>query len=96
MSFGMTNALTHSHFMHLMNSMLMSELDKSIMVFMNELLVYSKSMEEHEEHLRIVHQLLREHQLYAKLSKCEFWLDEVPFLGHVISSEGIRVDPDKV
>jgi hypothetical protein len=53
-------------------------------------------MEEHEEHLRIVLQQLREHQLYVKFSKCEFWLDKVPFLGHIISSKGITVDPNKV
>jgi hypothetical protein len=66
------------------------------MVFIDDILVYSKSVEEHEEHLLIVLQHLREHQLYAKFSKCEFWINEVPFLGHVISSKGIVVDPGKV
>jgi hypothetical protein len=61
-------------------------------VFIDDILVYSKSMEEHEEHLQIVLQRLREHQLYAKFSKCEFWIKKVPFLGHVVSPEGITVD----
>jgi hypothetical protein len=65
-------------------------------VFIDYTLVYSKSMEEHKDHLRIVLQHLREHQLYAKFSKCEFWIKEVPFLGHVISPKGITVDPNKV
>jgi hypothetical protein len=94
MSFGLTNAL--AHFMYLMNSVLMPELDLFVMVFTDDILVYSKSMEEHEEHLRIVLQRLREHQLYAKFSKCEFWIKEVLFLGHVVSLEGIMVDPGKV
>ena len=65
-------------------------------MFINDILVYSKTKEEHEEHLRIALQLLRENQLYAKLNKCEFWLDQVPFLGHIISSEGLSVDPSKI
>jgi hypothetical protein len=94
MSFGLTNAPTH--FMYLMNSVFMPELDKFIVVFIDDILVYSKSTEEHEEHLRVVLQQLRDHQLYAKFSKCEFWINEVSFLRHVISSEGITVDPSKV
>jgi hypothetical protein len=94
MSFGLTNA--PAHFMYLMNSVFMPELDQFVMVFIDHILVYSKSMEEHEEHLQIVPQRLREHQLYAKFSKCEFWIKEVPFLGHVVSPEGIAVDPNKV
>jgi hypothetical protein len=94
MSFGLTNALTH--FMCLMNSVFMPELDRIVMVFIDDILVYSKSTEEHEEHLRVMLQGLRDHQLYAKFSKFEFWINEVPFLGHVISLEGITVDPDKV
>jgi hypothetical protein len=66
------------------------------MVFIGDILVYSKSTEEHEEHLRVVLQQLRDHQLYEKFSKCEFWINEVSFLGHVISPEGIAVDPIKV
>jgi hypothetical protein len=83
MSFGLMNAPTH--FMYLMNSVFMPELDKFVVVFIDVILVYSKSMEEHEEHLRIILQRLQEHQLYAKFSKCEFWIKEVPFLGHVVS-----------
>jgi hypothetical protein len=94
MSFGLTN--TPAHFMYLMNSIFMPELDKFVVVFIDDILVYSKSTEDHEEHLRVVLQQLRDHQLYAKFSKCEFWINEVPFLGHVISSEGIAVDPNKV
>jgi hypothetical protein len=94
MSFELTNAT--AHFMYLMNSVFMPELDKFVMVFIDDILIYSKNMEEHEEYLRIVLQWLWEHQLYAKFSKCEFWIDEVSFLGHVISPEGIAVDPSKV
>jgi hypothetical protein len=94
MSFGLTNA--PAHFMYLMNSVFMLELDKFVMVFIDDTLIYSRSMEEHEEHLRIVLQQLGEHQLYAKFSKCEFWIKEVLFLGHVVSPEGIVVDPSKV
>jgi hypothetical protein len=94
MSFGLTNAL--AHFMYLMNSVFMPELDKFIVVFIDDILIYSKNKEEHAEHLRIVLSRLREHQLYAKFSKCEFWLDEVPFLEHVLSAEGVAVDPGKV
>jgi hypothetical protein len=83
MSFGLTNV--SAHFMYLMNSIFMSKLDKFVVVFINDILVYSKSTEEHEEHLRIVLQRLRDHQLYAKFNKCAFWINEVPFLGHVIS-----------
>jgi hypothetical protein len=94
MSFGLTNAL--AHFMYLMNLVFMLELDQFVMVFIDDILVHSKSMEEHEDHLRIVLQRLREHQLYAKFSKCEFWNKEVSFLGHVVSPEGITVNPGKV
>jgi hypothetical protein len=94
MSFELMNA--SAHFMYLMNSFFMPELDKFVVVFIDDILIYSRSMEEHEEHLRIVLQQLREHQLYAKFSKCEFWIKEVPFLGHVVSPEGITVDPGKV
>jgi hypothetical protein len=82
--------------MYLMNSIFMLELDKFVVVFIDGILVYSKTMEEHEEHLRVVLQRLREHQLYAKFIMCEFWIKKVPFLGHVVSPEGITVDPDKV
>jgi hypothetical protein len=85
----------HRH-MYFMNSVFMLELDKFVMVFIDDILIYSKSMKEHEEHLQIVLQWLQDHQLYAKFSKCEFWIKEVPFLGHVVSPEGIMVDPGKV
>jgi hypothetical protein len=82
--------------MYLMNSVLMPELDQFVVVFIDDILVYSKSMEEHEENLWIVLQRLWENQLYAKFSKCEFWIKEVPFLGHVVSPEAIAVDLGKV
>jgi hypothetical protein len=94
MSFGLTNALTY--FMYLMNSVFMSELDSFVVVFINDILIYSKTKEKHAKHLCIVLSHLREHQLYAKFSKCEFWLDEVPFLWHVLSTEGVAIDPGKV
>jgi hypothetical protein len=93
MSFGLTNA--PAYFMYLMNSVFMTELDKFVVVFIDDILVYSRN-EEHAEHLRIVLQRLRDHKLYAKFSKCEFWLDSVKFLGHIISNEGISVYPSKV
>ena len=74
----------------------MEELDKFAMVFIDDILVFSKSKKEHDEHLCIVLQRLCDHQLYAKFSKCEFWLTEVQYLGHVVSSEGISMDPSKV
>jgi hypothetical protein len=82
--------------MYLMNSVFMPELDKFVVVFIDDILIYSKSEEEHAQHLRVILQRLRDHQLYAKFSKCAFWLKKVPFLGHVISAEGIAVDPSKV
>jgi hypothetical protein len=81
--------------MYLMNSVFMPELDKFIIVFIYDILIYSKSEEDHARHLRIILQWLRDHQLYAKFSKCAFWLKEVPFLGHIISAEGVAVDPSK-
>jgi hypothetical protein len=94
MSFGLTNAL--AYFMYLMNKAFMEYLDKVVVVFINDILIYSRSEEEHEEHLRLVLQKLREHRLYAKLSKCEFWMKQVAFLGHIISMGGISMDPSKV
>ncbi|WVZ76215.1 hypothetical protein U9M48_024205, partial [Paspalum notatum var. saurae] len=76
-------------------SVFMDYLDKFVVVFIDDILIYSKTEAEHEEHLRLVLQRLREHKLYAKFSKCEFWIDEVRFLGHVISKGGIAVDPSK-
>jgi hypothetical protein len=74
----------------------MDYLDRFVVVFIDDILIYSKSEIDHEEHLRLVIQKLRYNQLYAKFSKCEFWIDEVPFLGHIISNGGISVDPAKV
>jgi hypothetical protein len=74
----------------------MLELDKFVVVFIDDILIYSKNEEEHVKHLRIVLTRLREHQLYAKFSKCAFWLEEIQFLGHVLSAKGIAVDPSKV
>ncbi|KAK1652429.1 hypothetical protein QYE76_070234 [Lolium multiflorum] len=92
--FGLTNA--PAIFMNLMNKIFMPCLDKFVIIFIDDILIYSKDKAEHAEHLRIVLQTLREHQLYAKFSKCEFWLDQVEFLGHVISKDGIAVNPSKV
>ncbi|WVZ93741.1 hypothetical protein U9M48_039698, partial [Paspalum notatum var. saurae] len=94
MSFGLTNA--PAYFMQLMNSVFMDYLDKFVVIFIDDILIYFKTEAEHEEHLRLVHQRLREHKLYAKFSKCEFWIDQVRFLGHVVSKGGIAVDPIKV
>jgi hypothetical protein len=94
MSFGLTNAPTC--FMNLMNKVFMEYLDRFVVVFIESILIYSKNDSDHEEHLRLVLQKLRDNQLYAKYSKCEFWIDEVPFLGHIISNGGISVNPAKV
>jgi hypothetical protein len=94
MSFGLTNA--PAHFTYLMNSVFMLELDKFVVVFIDDILIYSKNEEEHAQHLRIVLTRLREHQLYAKFSKCAFWLEEIQFVGHILSAKGIAVDPSKV
>jgi hypothetical protein len=94
MSFGLTNAPTY--FMYLMNNVVIEYLDKFVMVFIDDILVYSRSEEEHEEHLHLVLQELRDHRLYVKLSKCEFWLKQVAFLGHIISKGGIYMDPSKI
>jgi hypothetical protein len=94
MSFGLTNA--PAYFMYLMNSVFMPELDRFIVVFIDDILIYSKNLEDHARHLHVVLQRLRDHHLYAKFSKCEFWLDTVKFLGHTISSDGISVDLSKV
>ncbi|WVZ58246.1 hypothetical protein U9M48_008532, partial [Paspalum notatum var. saurae] len=94
MSFGLTNA--PAFFMYMMNSVFVNELDKFLVVFIDDILIYSKNEEEHGEHLRIVLTRLREHKLYAKFSKCAFWLKEVSFLGHILSEKGVAVDPSKV
>ena len=92
--FGLTNAPTT--FMCLMNSVFSMYLDKSVLVFLDDILIYSKNEEEHEEDLRIALQLLREHKLYAKLRKCDFYKDIIHYLGHIISEEGIPVDLEKI
>jgi hypothetical protein len=94
MSFGLTNA--PAYFMYLMNKVFMEYLDKFVVVFINDILIFSKNEEEHDKHIRMVLQKLRENQLYAKLNKCEFWLKEDSFLGHIISEGGISIDPSKV
>jgi len=94
MSFGVTNA--PAMFMDYMNRIFRPFLDKFVVVFIDYILIYSRTREEHAEHLRLVLGVLREKQIYAKLSKCEFWMDEVQFLGHVISAQDISVDPAKV
>ncbi|XP_052734270.1 uncharacterized protein LOC128196752 [Vigna angularis] len=94
MPFGVTNA--PAIFMDYMNRIFRPFLDKFVVVFIDDILVYSKTREEHEDHLRAVLEVLRERRLYAKLSKCEFWMEEVLFLGHVISAGEISVDPAKV
>jgi hypothetical protein len=94
MSFGLTNA--PAYFMNLMNKVFMDELDKFVVVFIDDILIYSKSIQEHEQHLRVVLEKLRTHRLYAKFSTCEFWLERVAFLGHILTAEGVAVDPEKV
>ncbi|XP_073354657.1 uncharacterized protein [Aegilops tauschii subsp. strangulata] len=94
MPFGLTNA--PAYFVHLMNKVFMKFMDKFVVVFIDDILVYSRTPEEHAEHLRIVLGELRKHQLYAKFSKCEFWLRQVGFLGHILNQEGVAVDPEKV
>ncbi|GJZ27872.1 putative nucleotidyltransferase, ribonuclease H [Tanacetum coccineum] len=94
MPFGLTNA--PAVFMDLMNRVCKPYLDKFVIVFIDDILIYSKTKEEHEVHLKLVLELLRKEKLYAKFSKCEFWLQEVHFLGHVVNQSGIHVDPSKI
>ena len=94
MPFGLTNA--PAAFIDLMHRVFQPYLGQFVIVFVDDILIYSQSEWEHEYHLRIVLQLLRDHQLYAKFNKCEFWLTDVRFLGHVVSTSGVSVDPEKV
>ena len=82
--------------MSLMNGIFKPYLDLFMIVFIDDILIYSKSKKEHEEHLRVVLEVLREKRLYAKFSKCEFWINSVSFLGHVVSKDGVMVDPSKI
>ncbi|GJX10403.1 putative reverse transcriptase domain-containing protein [Tanacetum coccineum] len=94
MHFGLTNA--PAVFMDLMNRVCKPYLDKFVIMFIDDILIYSKSKEEHEEHLKLILELLKKEELYAKFPNCDFWLLKVQFLSHVIDSEGIHVDPAKI
>ena len=94
MPFGLTNA--PAAFIDVMHRVFQPYLDQFVVVFVDDIFIYSQSEEEHEDHLRVVLQLLRDHQLYTKFVKCEFWLTKVRFLGHVVSASGVSVDPEKV
>nr|GFB68179.1 putative reverse transcriptase domain-containing protein [Tanacetum cinerariifolium] len=94
MPFGLSNA--PAVFMDLMNRVCKPYLDKFVIVFINDILIYSKNEKEHEEHLKAILELLKKEELYAKFSKREFWIPKVQFLGHVIDSQGIHVDPTKI
>ena len=94
MAFGLTNAL--AAFMDLMNKIFKKHLEKFVIVFIDDILIYSPTAEKHAERLRMTLEILRKEKLFAKFSKCEFWLKEVQFLGHVVSNEGIKVDPTNI
>ncbi|XP_066333842.1 uncharacterized mitochondrial protein AtMg00860-like [Miscanthus floridulus] len=92
--FGLTN--TPAYFMNMMNKVFMDELDMLVVVFINDILFYLATVEEHEQHLGVVLEKLRQNQLYAKFNKCEFWLEEVAFLGHIFTADGVAIDLAKV
>ena len=92
--FGLTNA--PPTFMSLMNSVFNKYLDKFVLIFLDDILIYYKNEEEHEENMRLTLQLPREHNLYAKFSRCDFYEDRIHYLGHIISDKGISVDPEKI
>ncbi|WZZ78145.1 hypothetical protein YC2023_098717 [Brassica napus] len=94
MPFGLTNAPVA--FMKMMNSVFRDFLNESVIIFIDDILVYSKDEESHRKHLRVVLERLREHKLYAKLSKCSFWQKSIGFLGHIVSGQGVSVDPEKI
>ena len=94
MPFGVTKA--PAIFMDLMQRIFCPYLDQFVVIFLDDILIYSKSEEDHARHLRLVLQTLKDQKLFAKFSKCEFWLDKVSYLGHIISEEGVRVDPCKI
>lgn len=94
MPFRLTNA--PAVFMDLMNRVFKTYLDQFVVVFIDDILIYFRSSENHDKHLRIILWILEERELYAKLSKCEFWIDDVYFMGHVVSSESVKVDPSKI
>ena len=94
MPFGLTNA--PATFMDLMNRVFKPYLDKVMAVFIDDILIYLRTPDEHTHHLRVALDVLRMNESYAKFSKCEFWLEKVAFLGHVVSSEGVSVDPQKI
>ncbi|GKE27314.1 putative reverse transcriptase domain-containing protein [Tanacetum coccineum] len=94
MPFGLTN--TPVVFIDLMNRVCKPYLDKFVIVFIDDILIYSRHEKEHEEHLKTILELLKKEELYAKFSKCEFWINTVKFLGHVIDSSGIHMDPAKI
>ena len=94
MPFGLTNA--PAAFMDLMNRVFKDYLDKFVVIFIDDILIYSRSHDEHEQHLRLVLQKLKDKKLYVKFSKCNFWLEEIAFLGHIITKHGVAVDPEKI
>jgi hypothetical protein len=94
MSFGLINV--PAYFMYLINKVFMEYLDKFVVVYIDDILIFPKTEVEHEKHLRLALEKLRSNKLYAKFSKCEFWITKVTFLGHVISTRGVSIDPGKV